>query len=169
MKKISVVIPAYNAAAFISEALDSVLTQEYPNFEVLVVDYGPQDDTRAVVEEYSQKGPVRYIHQLNAGPGAREIVAFRRPVEIISAFLTLMMNCCKAAWRSGRLSSIRIWFWAWYLPSILNSIPQIRGVCIFRRTGFWRSLSAPSSPTLVSVTSWARNIFPVLLSTTLSS
>ena len=37
---------------------------------MLVVDDGSQDDTRAVVEEYSQKGPVRYIHQLNAGPGA---------------------------------------------------------------------------------------------------
>ena len=65
---VSVVIPAYNAAAFLSRAVDSVLAQTERVREVVVVDDGSTDDTAAVARSY---GPaVRYLHQSNAGVAA---------------------------------------------------------------------------------------------------
>jgi glycosyltransferase involved in cell wall biosynthesis len=50
--KISVVIPAYNAAAFIEETLATVAAQTHKDFEVVVVDDGSKDDTAAVAERF---------------------------------------------------------------------------------------------------------------------
>jgi glycosyltransferase involved in cell wall biosynthesis len=62
----SVVIPAYQAAEFIAQAIDSVLAQSYRDFEVIVVNDGSTDDTAGVVRNYN--GRVRYIEQDNGGP-----------------------------------------------------------------------------------------------------
>ena len=64
----SVVIPAYNAAAFIGNAIESVLAQTCKPLEVIVVDDGSSDNTPAIVESYGD--PVRLIRQTNSGPGA---------------------------------------------------------------------------------------------------
>lgn len=50
--RVSVVIPAWNAAAFIEQTLDTVAAQTFKDFEVVVVDDGSKDDTAAVVERY---------------------------------------------------------------------------------------------------------------------
>jgi cellulose synthase/poly-beta-1,6-N-acetylglucosamine synthase-like glycosyltransferase len=64
---VSVVIPAYNAAATIAAAIESVLAQTRPPEEVIVVDDGSKDKTSAVVERF---GPVvRLLRQANAGCG----------------------------------------------------------------------------------------------------
>jgi hypothetical protein len=65
---ISVIIPAYNAAATLSRAIDSVLAQTWPAHEVIVVDDGSTDATAEVVKSYA--GRVRYVGQDNAGPSA---------------------------------------------------------------------------------------------------
>jgi glycosyltransferase involved in cell wall biosynthesis len=67
---VSVVIPAYNYARFLPEAIDSVLRQEYPLFEVIVVNDGSTDNTVEILTGYGER--VRAIHQANAGlPAAR--------------------------------------------------------------------------------------------------
>lgn len=63
---ISVVIPTYNRAAYLQLALESVLCQDYPCFEVVVVDDGSTDDTASVLQSYV--GRVRFFRQANAGP-----------------------------------------------------------------------------------------------------
>jgi glycosyltransferase involved in cell wall biosynthesis len=50
--RVSVVIPAYNAAAFIEATLDTVAAQTFRDFEVLVVDDGSKDDTAGVVDRF---------------------------------------------------------------------------------------------------------------------
>lgn len=73
MPKISVIIPAYNVAAFLPRAMDSVLSQSLEDIEVLLVDDGSTDDTGSVCDGYAQRdGRVKVIHQQNAGaPAAR--------------------------------------------------------------------------------------------------
>jgi glycosyltransferase involved in cell wall biosynthesis len=72
MPLVSVVIPSYNAARFVGDAVRSVLAQNYPNFEVLVIDDGSTDDTRQVMEQFAGDARVRYYYQTNRGEsGAR--------------------------------------------------------------------------------------------------
>ncbi|MFI4911316.1 MAG: glycosyltransferase family 2 protein [Sedimentisphaeraceae bacterium JB056] len=62
---ISAVIPAYNNGKYISRAIESVLSQTYPVCEVIVVDDGSTDETKAVVAEFGDQ--VRYIYKENGG------------------------------------------------------------------------------------------------------
>lgn len=73
---VSVVIPAYNCARFIGEALDSVFAQSYPALEVIVVDDGSTDDTCRVVEGYRDR--VTLIRQRNAGAAVARNEGIRR-------------------------------------------------------------------------------------------
>lgn len=63
-KIVSVIIPCYNGAQFLSEAIESALAQTYPPFEILVVDDGSTDNTGEVAARYQG---VRYIRQENQG------------------------------------------------------------------------------------------------------
>jgi glycosyltransferase involved in cell wall biosynthesis len=68
---VTVVIPCYNQAHFVGEAIESVLSQSYRNFEVVVVDDGSTDNTSEVASRYGEEG-VRLIRQENRGlAGAR--------------------------------------------------------------------------------------------------
>jgi len=71
--KVSVVIPCYNQAQFLGEAIESVLSQSYQAFEVIVVDDGSTDDTKEVASTYAEEDPrVRLVRQQNRGlAGAR--------------------------------------------------------------------------------------------------
>jgi glycosyltransferase involved in cell wall biosynthesis len=55
MSKVSVVIPAFNAARFIRESIDSALAQTHGDVEVIVVDDSSTDDTGRVLREYGQR------------------------------------------------------------------------------------------------------------------
>ncbi|HEV2620225.1 MAG TPA: glycosyltransferase family A protein [Acidobacteriaceae bacterium] len=70
MPQVSVVIPAYNCAAFLPQTLESVLAQTFTGWEIILVDDGSTDDTAAKIEPYLQH--IRYIRQDNQGlPAAR--------------------------------------------------------------------------------------------------
>jgi glycosyltransferase involved in cell wall biosynthesis len=60
-----VIIPAFNAERYIVETLDSLFAQTYPNIEVIVVDDGSADRTRAIIESYGK--PIKYLYQVNSG------------------------------------------------------------------------------------------------------
>ncbi len=68
MPLFSVIIPTYNRAALLREALNSVFAQTFTDYEVIVVDDGSTDETDVVVTSYD--GHVRYFQQQNRGPGA---------------------------------------------------------------------------------------------------
>ena len=52
---VSVVIPAYNHGKYLSEAINSVLQQDYPNVELIVLDDGSTDETREVIKKYNNQ------------------------------------------------------------------------------------------------------------------
>jgi len=65
---VSVVVPAFNAAATIEETLQSISQQTHRNLEVIVVDDGSSDDTAALVRRHSVRDPrFRVISQPNGG------------------------------------------------------------------------------------------------------
>lgn len=65
---VSVVIPVYNMEEFLEETLDSVLSSDYPNFEVIVMDDGSKDRSLEIAESYkSQYENVRVYTQVNSG------------------------------------------------------------------------------------------------------
>ena len=68
----SVLITNYNYARFVGEAIASVLAQDYPStrFEVIVVDDGSTDDSRAVIESFGTDVRVRAVYQPNRGQSA---------------------------------------------------------------------------------------------------
>jgi len=68
MKSISVIIPAYNNARYLREAIDSALGQTCPALEVIVVDDGSKDETPALLAAYGDR--IRAFRQENAGVAA---------------------------------------------------------------------------------------------------
>lgn len=71
MPLFTVVIPTYNRADFIASTIDSVLAQDFADFEIVVVDDGSTDDTESVVHQRcAQSAKVRYVKQANAERGA---------------------------------------------------------------------------------------------------
>lgn len=68
---ISIVIPAYNAAATVGRCLDSLLAQTYRDFELIVVDDGSTDGTAQIISTYAERDSrIRLIRQENAGVSA---------------------------------------------------------------------------------------------------
>jgi glycosyltransferase involved in cell wall biosynthesis len=84
---VSVIIPAYNTAQFVAEAVDSVLQQSYPPLEVIVVDDGSTDDTSAVLQRYVHDQRVRCIRQQNGGAGKARNLGVQHAVGELIAFL----------------------------------------------------------------------------------
>ena len=73
----SVVIPAFNAEAYIETALLSLQRQTYPHWEAFVVDDGSTDGTFSIVQSFSKADArVKAIHQENAGPFAARRAAY---------------------------------------------------------------------------------------------
>lgn len=62
---ISVIIPTYNCASYISEAVDSVIAQDYSNIEIIVINDGSIDHTLSVLQKYEDK--IILINQENVG------------------------------------------------------------------------------------------------------
>lgn len=75
--KISIIIPAYNAAKFIRETVDSVLCQTYRNWELILVNDGSKDDTGAEIDTIASTDErIMAVHQENGG----EVAARRKGV-----------------------------------------------------------------------------------------
>lgn len=68
MPHVSIVIPTYNHARFVGDAIECALAQQYDDFEVIVVDDGSTDETAAVLSAYEDR--IVHIHQQNAGLSA---------------------------------------------------------------------------------------------------
>ena len=85
MPLISIIIPTYNYAQFLPEALESVFSQTFKNYEIIVVDDGSMDNTREIVGNYGER--VRYFYQANSGVSAARNKGIREAEGDYLAFL----------------------------------------------------------------------------------
>ncbi len=79
MSRVSVLIPAYNVSKFLPKALESILSQTFLDFEIIVVDDGSVDNTKNIVERYTKRygEKIRYIYQANRGLAAARNTGLR--------------------------------------------------------------------------------------------
>lgn len=73
MSKVSVIMPIYNAEKYLSEAIESVLNQTYPDFELLLINDMSTDNSKAICTEYCKKDNRIVLLENNSeihGPGA---------------------------------------------------------------------------------------------------
>ena len=125
--QVSVIIPAYNGSCYIQPAIESVITQTYPNWELIIVDDGSTDNTRQVVQQYGDK--LQYLYQDNQGVAAARnrgialsrgkwLVFLDQDDYILPDKLTLQVACFQAQTHLGIINS------GWYF---VNSEGQVIG------------------------------------------
>ena len=69
-QKVSVIIPVYNAGKYLKQALDSVLEQDYPNIEIILVENMSKDDSMKICQSYERTHKeIRLFREKKAGPG----------------------------------------------------------------------------------------------------
>ena len=70
MKKISIIIPVYNAEKYLKRCIESIYKQTYKNFEIIVVDDGSTDNTNSIYNVYKTRNNFKIISQSNSGPSS---------------------------------------------------------------------------------------------------
>ena len=83
----SVIIPVYNGAEFIDNAIESVLSQTNSDWELIVVNDGSKDATMRVLEKYADNDKIRIINQENAGVSVARNRGFEASTGEYIAFL----------------------------------------------------------------------------------
>lgn len=70
MKKISIIIPAYNSEKYLERCIKSIINQKYTNIEIILINDGSTDNTSEICEEFERNNTnVVYISKSNEGPG----------------------------------------------------------------------------------------------------
>lgn len=89
MPKVSIITPAYNGAKYIAETIDSVRKQTFQDWEMIIVDDGSVDDTKAVVQRFQEQHPekIKYFYQTNGGSGKARNTGIRMTTGEFVAFL----------------------------------------------------------------------------------
>lgn len=68
MKKISIILPVYNTEKYIAKCIESILSQTYKNFELIIINDGSKDGTENIIKEYAQKDTrIKYKSVENGG------------------------------------------------------------------------------------------------------
>ena len=93
---VSVIIPVYNAEAYLGDTLRSVFAQDYRPFEVLVIDDGSEDGSGAVARGFAE---VRYFHQRNQGAAVARNLGIEQARGELIAFLE-----AHDRWMPGKLT-----------------------------------------------------------------
>jgi glycosyltransferase involved in cell wall biosynthesis len=82
---VSVIIPTYNSASYLPQALDSVFNQTFQDYEIIVVDDGSTDETEQVLVPYREL--IKYIRKENRGPASARNVGIKHSKGDYIAFL----------------------------------------------------------------------------------
>lgn len=79
MDLISVIIPVYNAEKYLAECLDSIINQDYPKIEIIIVDDGSLDASSKIADNYAQKNSnIKVYHRPNSGAHSSRIFGIKQ-------------------------------------------------------------------------------------------
>jgi len=84
---LTVITPSYNQAEFLPRTVESVLSQDYPGLEYLVMDGASTDGSVAILERYAAAGKLRFVSQKDGGQSAALNEGFRRTSGAIVGWL----------------------------------------------------------------------------------
>lgn len=146
---VSVVIPTYNSAHFLREAIASVHAQQWPALEIIIVDDGSTDDTAAVVNSLAGQGELRFIRQENAGAAAARNAGIAAAQGEWIAFLD-----ADDVWLPQKLS--RQFGALEKLPDAVFSFCEVQ---VLLENGIQRDLSRPKSNQPLLIQLLSGNIF----------
>ncbi|BDU23552.1 MULTISPECIES: glycosyltransferase [unclassified Flavobacterium] len=62
---VSVIIPCFNSSQFVKETIESVLSQTYQNFEIIIVDDGSEDQLFSIIKKYLENSNIKYFEKEN--------------------------------------------------------------------------------------------------------
>lgn len=157
--KVSAIIPVYNGSRYIGQAIESVLSQTYSNYEIIVVNDGSTDNSYSVIQQYLPQ--VRYVAQSNQGVAAArnhglklakgELIAFLDQDDFffpdkLSAQVSCLMEqpdlgFVIGGWaivndRGATVAAVQPWLGLprLDLPAILVWKPVFLGAMLFRRS-----------------------------------
>jgi len=94
---VSVILPAFNRAWILKDAVDSVLSQDYPHIELIVIDDGSYDNTKDLLEEYKNK--ITVLTQKNKGVSAARNAGIKKSR---GEFIALLDS--DDVWDKGKIS-----------------------------------------------------------------
>lgn len=95
---VSVIMPVYNGADFLAEALNNLQQQRYQPIEIIIVDDGSVDETATIAAQFKQD--VRYVYQSNQGPAAARNTGIKLATGQFIAFLDV-----DDLWAENRLAT----------------------------------------------------------------
>jgi glycosyltransferase involved in cell wall biosynthesis len=132
MSLVSVVIPAYNAAGSICDAIESVLAQTLQDFEIILSDDGSKDNTAAQVSRYRSDSRLRYIFHENRGASHAKNIAARQTNGEYLAFLDADDALARTA-LERMVRQVRATHAAW---CVVDVVKRIRDESVIRCTEF---------------------------------
>lgn len=87
MPKVSIIVPVYNNEAFLSDCLDSISRQSFPDFECILIDDGSTDNSSRICDDYCrQDNRFIVIHSVNKGPAAARNIGLDKAQGELFAF-----------------------------------------------------------------------------------
>lgn len=128
--RVSVICPVFNAERFLGEAIESVVDQDYRDFELFLVDDGSTDGSAAIARDYQSRHPdrIRLLqhpgHENHGAAASRNLALHHAKGELV-AFID-----ADDRWRPGKLSA---------QIALLDKSPQVGMVC--GAVNYWRSWS----------------------------
>lgn len=154
---VSIIIPSYNHARYIGNAIESVLAQTYPNIELIVVDDGSKDNSHDVIRSYAEKDPriVAILNEQNRG----QSYVFNRALEVAKGeFVSLLPS---DDWYLPRKTEAQV---AKFLASPDSvGVVYCRGQRFFEDTGEYRDVKLPVYTGWVAdkFITWGPFVYPV--------